>query len=79
MMKLLIYRVQGEYNSALDYQFKSLRLKEKYLPTQHKDIAKILTSSIAALFNDTGRLNEVMGYHEKYFPIEYDTIGLTKI
>ncbi|CAF0850760.1 unnamed protein product [Adineta steineri] len=34
------------------------------------------TSSIAALFNDTDRLNEVMGYHEKYFPTDYDTIGL---
>ncbi|CAF0849132.1 unnamed protein product [Adineta steineri] len=76
MMKLLIYRVQGEYNSALNYQVKSLRLKEKYLSTQHKAIAKILTSTIAALTNDTNRVNKIMGYHEKYFPIDYDTIGL---
>ncbi|CAF1019955.1 unnamed protein product [Adineta steineri] len=75
----IIYRVKGERSSALDYQFKSLRLKEKYLPTQHKDIAKTLNNSIAALFNDTDRLNGVMGYYEKYFPLEYDIIGLIKI
>ncbi|CAF1300973.1 unnamed protein product [Rotaria sordida] len=77
----IIYRIKGEYHRALDYQMRCLDMKEKYLPNEHREIART-SDHIATVFNDLGDFVNAMKYHqkslkmnEKCLPIGHDSIG----
>ncbi|CAF1449040.1 unnamed protein product [Adineta steineri] len=63
-----IYHRKGQYNEALKYLKSSLKIREKYLSGEHKEIGRLL-SVIGCVYEDMDQLNTAFRYHKKSLEI----------
>ncbi len=59
----LIYKYKGEYETALDYYNKSLKIRIESLPPNHPDIATSY-DNIGSIYDNKGEYNLAIKYYE---------------
>ena len=60
----VIHKRRGDYPEALKYFQSSLEIREKYLPTEHRDMGRVL-SYIALAYDEMDQLDTALEYHQR--------------
>ncbi len=69
-----IYRNIGEFEKALEFQKKSLKIKEEILNLKHPDIATSY-NNISLIYQDTGELEKALEFQKKALNLKKEILG----